>query len=146
MRPEIEKAQLADLRAIGLDWDGPIVRQSDRIGLYADAVSRLDAEGLLYPCYCTREEIRAAASAPHGISAADRYPGICRQLTTAERAEREAAGRPPALRVKAGTRGLASKTGCSAARRGLVDDFVVRRNDGAPPTSSPWWWTTPPRG
>ncbi|HEV8045979.1 MAG TPA: glutamate--tRNA ligase family protein, partial [Rubrobacter sp.] len=101
VRPGVEEAQLADLRALGLDWDGAVVRQSDRMALYEEAIASLDAEELLYPCYCTRAEIRAAASAPHGISAADRYPGTCRNLTAAQRAERETSGRPPALRVRA---------------------------------------------
>ena len=100
VRPGIEEAQLADLAALGLDWDGPVVRQSERMGFYEEAIDRLEAGGLLYPCYCTRAEIRAAASAPHGISASDRYPGTCRDLTAAQRAMREAAGRPPALRVR----------------------------------------------
>jgi glutamyl-tRNA synthetase len=95
VRPGVEETQLADLRAIGLDWNGPIVRQSERIPLYEEAIARLDFDGHLYPCYCTRAEIRASASAPHGIPAADRYPGICRELTATERAEREATGRPP---------------------------------------------------
>ena len=132
VRPGIEEAQLADLRAIGLDWDEPVVRQSERIELYDEAISQLDSEGLLYPCYCTRAEIRAAASAPHGISAADRYPGTCRELTKTERAERETAGRPPALRIRAeGMRGAFADRllGC---QEGETEDFVVRRNDGAP--------------
>jgi glutamyl-tRNA synthetase len=132
VRPGIEEAQLADLRAVGLDWDGPVVRQSERMGLYEDAVERLDAEGLLYPCYCTRKEIRAAVSAPHGIPAADRYPGTCRRLTRAERAEREASGRAPALRVRAeGTR-VSFEDRVLGYQEGETDDFVVRRNDGAP--------------
>lgn len=132
VRPGIEEAQLADLRAIGLDWDGPIVRQSERMGLYEEAVERLDGGGLLYPCYCTRKEIRAAASAPHGISDADHYPGTCRELTKAERAEREAAGRPPALRVRAeGTR-ISFEDYLLGHQEGETDDFVVRRNDGTP--------------
>jgi glutamyl-tRNA synthetase len=132
VRPGIEEEQLADLRALGLDWDGPIVRQSERMVLYEEAIARLDGEGLLYPCYCTRAEIRAATSAPHGISAADRYPGTCRELTAAERAGREAAGRPPALRVRAeGTR-VAFEDRLLGHRKYEVDDFVVRRNDGAP--------------
>jgi glutamyl-tRNA synthetase len=110
VRPGAEERQLADLRAIGIDWDGPVVRQSERLELYADALSRLDT----YPCFCTRAEIREAASAPHGPVGA--YPGTCRELSERERAEREAAGRPPALRVRAD---------------GSVDDFVVRRGDGA---------------
>ena len=110
VRPGVEERQLADLRAVGVDWDGPVVRQSERLSLYEDALARLDT----YPCYCTRAEIREAVSAPHGPVGA--YPGTCRDLTSAERAAREAAGRPPALRVKAD---------------GEVDDFVVRRGDGA---------------
>lgn len=132
VRPGIEQAQLADLQALGLDWDGPIVRQSERMGLYEEAIARLDDDGLLYPCYCTRAEIRAAASAPHGISAADRYPGTCRELTMAERAKKEAAGRPPALRVRAGEVRAAFEDRMLGRFEDAVDDFVVRRNDGAP--------------
>ena len=132
VRPGIEEAQLADLRAVGLDWDGPIVRQSERMGLYEEAVERLDAEGLVYPCYCTRKEIRAAVSAPHGIAAADRYPGTCRELTKAERAVKEASGRPPALRVRAEGVRIAFEDRLLGYKEGETDDFVVRRNDGAP--------------
>jgi glutamyl-tRNA synthetase len=132
VRPGIEERQLADLRAIGLDWDGTIVRQSERMGLYEEAVARLDDEGLLYPCYCTRKEIRAAVSAPHGIPAADCYPGTCRTLTEAERADREAAGRPPALRVRAEGARIAFEDRLMGRQEGETDDFVVRRNDGAP--------------
>ena len=53
-RPGVEEAQLADLRAMGLDWDGPIVRQGERIPLYEEAIAGLDSNGYLYPCYCTR--------------------------------------------------------------------------------------------
>jgi glutamyl-tRNA synthetase len=132
VRPGIEEAQLTDLRAIGLDWDGPIVRQSERMGLYEEAIARLDGEGLLYPCYCTRKEIRAAVSAPHGIPAADRYPGTCRELTRAERAEREAAGRPPALRVRAEGVRISFEDRLLGRQEGETDDFVLRRNDGTP--------------
>lgn len=132
VRRGMEEAQLADLRAVGLDWDGPVVRQSDRMGLYEEAVARLDGDGLLYPCYCTRAEIRAAASAPHGISAADRYPGTCRKLTKRERAGREAAGRPPALRVRSNDAHVAFEDRLLGRQEHAVDDFVVRRNDGAP--------------
>jgi glutamyl-tRNA synthetase len=110
VRPGAEERQLADLAAIGIDWDSPVVRQSERLELYAGALERLDT----YPCFCTRAEIREAPSAPHGPVGA--YPGTCRDLTATERAEREAGRRPPALRVRAG---------------GEVDDFVVRRGDGA---------------
>ncbi len=132
VRPGIEQAQLADLRAIGLDWDGPMVRQSERMRLYEEAIAQLDDKGLLYPCYCTRQEIRAAVSAPHGIPAADRYPGTCRELTGAERAEKEAAGRPPALRVRAEGARISFEDRLLGHQEGETDDFVVRRNDGAP--------------
>ncbi len=100
--------------------------------LYEEEISRLDADGRLYPCYCTRAEIRAAASAPHGIAAADRYPGTCRELTTAERAEREARGRPPALRLRAEGGIVAFEDRLLGRQEETVDDFVIRRNDGAP--------------
>src|ERR687894_280904 len=124
VRPDVEEAQLADLRAIGLDWDGPIVRQSERIPLYEEAIAHLDSDGYLYPCYCTRAEIRASASAPHGIPAADCYPGTCRELTAAERAEREAVGRPPALRVRADGERVAFRDEVLGDQEGVVDDFV----------------------
>lgn len=130
VRPGVEEGQLADLSALGLDWDGEVVRQSERMGLYAEAVSHLDGEGLLYPCYCTRAEIRTASSAPHGITG--RYPGTCRRLSESERAERESSGRPPALRVRAeGTR-VAFEDRLLGHCEHEVDDFVVRRNDGSP--------------
>ena len=132
VRPGVEEEQLSDLRAIGLDWDGPVVRQSERMELYEGAIAGLDDGDLLYPCYCTRAEIRAAVSAPHGISAADRYPGTCRELTKAQRAEREAAGRPPALRVRSEDIRVGFEDRLLGRFEEEVDDFVVRRNDGTP--------------
>src|SRR5215212_4116787 len=96
-----EEQQLGDLAAIGIDWDAPVVRQSERLDLYADALTRLERDGRLYPCFCTRAEIREAASAAHDPLTEGAYPGTCRELSSAERAEREAAGRPPALRLRA---------------------------------------------
>jgi glutamyl-tRNA synthetase len=130
VRPGVEEAQLSDLRTIGLDWDGPILRQSERMELYEEATARLDRNELLYPCYCTRAEIRTAASAPHGISASDRYPGTCRELSTAQRAEREISGRPPALRVRSEGARVAFEDRLLGRFEEEVDDFVVRRNDG----------------
>jgi glutamyl-tRNA synthetase len=131
VRPRFEREQLADLAAIGLDWDGPVVRQSERLGLYEDALARLDAAGAIYPCWCTRAEIREASSAPHGPLPEGHYPGTCRALTAVQRAEREASGRPPALRVDAGAATIAFADRLHGAQAGVVDDFVVRRNDGA---------------
>ncbi|MGZ8704996.1 MAG: glutamate--tRNA ligase family protein, partial [Aeromicrobium sp.] len=99
VRPGAEERQLADLRAIGIDWDGPLVRQSGRAELYADAVARLRADGLVYECYCSRKEIHEAPSAPHHPPGA--YPGTCRDLTEVERGVRRQ-DRPAALRLRAG--------------------------------------------
>ena len=75
VRGGVAERQLDDLRSLGLDWNGPVVRQSERLDLYHDAIARLDAAGLVYPCYCTRAEIRGAASAPHGPQrASERRP------------------------------------------------------------------------
>src|SRR4051795_7659837 len=57
VRPGIAERQLADLAAIRLDWDGPVAFQSERTPLYERALSQLEADGLVYPCYCTRREI-----------------------------------------------------------------------------------------
>ncbi|HEX2087681.1 MAG TPA: tRNA glutamyl-Q(34) synthetase GluQRS [Solirubrobacteraceae bacterium] len=132
VRPGVAEAQLADLAAIGLDWDPPVVTQSERLELYADAIAQLDAGGALYPCYCTRREIHAAASAPHGPLPEGAYPGTCRELTAAQRAERERAGRPPALRLRAGGERVGYRDRLLGPVAAVVDDVVVRRNDGAP--------------
>lgn len=113
-REKFVQTQLEELRLTGIDWDGEPVRQSERLDLYTQALETLESKGLVYECFCTRAEIREAASAPHGISPADAYPGTCAHLSKSELAEKRASGRPPALRVRSGTH----------------DDFVVKRNDG----------------
>src|SRR3954462_1974942 len=131
VRERLYDEQLHDLVALGLDWDGPVVRQSERLALYADAIDRLRADGLVYEGWCTRAEIRAGASAPHGDLPEGAYPGTCRDLTAAERAERAASGRPPALRVRADAARVAFEDRIAGPVAGGVADFVVRRNDGA---------------
>jgi glutamyl-tRNA synthetase len=126
--------QLADLRALGLDWDEPdeaLMRQSERGDAYELALDRLRERGLLYECYCSRSEIREAASAPHEDGLPEgHYPGTCRDLSEAERAARRASGRPAALRVRAEGAEIEFVDRVYGRQRGLVDDFVVRRNDG----------------
>ncbi len=132
VRPGVAAQQLADLAALGLDWDGPVVRQSERRELYDAALEQLAAAGQLYRCYCTRAEIREAASAPHGAPAEGAYAGTCRELTRAQRAERERGGRHPALRLRAGAAVVSFADRLLGTQAGAVDDLVVRRNDGAP--------------
>jgi glutamyl-tRNA synthetase len=131
-RPELERSQLDDLAALGIDWDGPVIRQSERFTRYDAAIDRLAAAGLVYPCYCTRREIREAATAPHEHLPEGAYPGTCRGLTAAERAERETTGRRPALRLAAAGIEVAFEDRLAGPCTGVVDDFVIRRNDGAP--------------
>lgn len=76
-RPEHVAAILQDLDWLGLTWDEPPVFQSQRLPRYAAALDRLRAMGLLYPCFCTRADIAASLSAPHGPEGA-LYPGTCR--------------------------------------------------------------------
>jgi glutamyl-tRNA synthetase len=132
VRAGFAEQQLDDLAAIGLDWDLPVLRQSERLDRYADAVAQLDAADLVYPCFCTRREIREAASAPHGPWPEGAYPGTCRELTAPERAAREASGRPPALRLRAGAAVAGFEDRLLGHVEGVVDDMVIRRNDGAP--------------
>ena len=89
-RPEFIAAILRDLEWLGLSWDGPVLLQSERLAFYAEALDRLKAMGLLYPCFCTRAEIAASLSAPHG-DAGPVYPGTCRHLALSERQRRMAA-------------------------------------------------------
>lgn len=131
-RPEIEQRQLEDLRAIGLDWDGAVVRQSERFDRYHDAIARLAADGRTYPCYCTRHEVRMAATAPHDHLPEGAYPGTCRHLSAAQRAEREAAGRRPSLRLDVGELEVTVVDRLHGEVTGTVDDFVLRRADGTP--------------
>jgi glutamyl-tRNA synthetase len=131
VRARFYDEQLHDLAALGLDWDGPVVRQSERLPLYAGAIDRLRTGGLVYECWCTRAEIREAASAPHGDLPEGAYPGTCLRLTAPERAERVESGRPPALRVRADAATVTFEDRLARSVTGVVDDFVVRRNDGA---------------
>ena len=140
-RPEFEQGLVEDLRWLGLDWDEPPVRQSERMGLYDQALDRLDRLGVLYPCFCTRRRIRAeiahAGQAPHGPVGEAAYPGICRSLSPAERRRRIAAGEPFALRLDV-ARALAVsgpltwddlRAGRIDARPELLGDVVLARKD-----------------
>ncbi len=123
---DIASTQLRDLESLGLDWDGPVIRQSERLDLYADAVAGLET----YPCFCTRKEIAAAATAPNEADWRP-YPGTCRLLTAQQRCER-AANRMPATRL-ASHLDAAEATDLTRGRaRGQVDDLVLVRNDGTP--------------
>lgn len=126
------RRQLDDLAALGLDWDGAPVLQTERAAAHQRAIAELAARGLVYECSCTRRDILAAPSAPHAPPGA--YPGTCRNRTPEERvAERlRIAPREPALRLRA-PEGVTEEhfddlvLGRTA---GGIDDLVLRRGDG----------------
>ena len=141
-RPEYADAIIRDLRWLGLDWDegpdaggpaGPYV-QSARMGLYADALNRLDRAGHIYPCYCTRKELRTLAGAPHVGDAGAAYPGTCRNLPPERRAELEAAGRRPCIRLRCPSQNYAFEDAVfgpfSMTLEACGGDFALRRSDG----------------
>ena len=101
-RPEFAAAIREDLAWLGLDWDGPVRIQSEHLAEYRAALDQLARQGLLYPCFCTRADIKAevarADAAPHGPEG-PLYPGTCRALAPSEREARMAAGAPFALRL-----------------------------------------------
>ena len=145
VRPGATSRMLSDLRWLGLDWDegpgigGPLgpYFQSQREALYTAAFARLRTASLVYPCYCARSELARIASAPQQEGQGDvspRYPGTCRDLTPAQRTEREAEGRRPSWRFSApegqitfadALHGVISENVAET-----VGDFIVRRSDG----------------
>jgi len=101
-RDEYAASILEDLAWLGLDWDGPVRKQSEHLDDYRRALVRLDALGVLYPCFCTRREIQAeiaqAGGAPQG-DAGPRYPGTCRGLASNEIAAKQRLASDFALRL-----------------------------------------------
>lgn len=126
--------QLEDLAALGLDWDGPELWQSQRYGAYQKAVGELRARGLVYECYCSRRDIQEAVRAPHSVPG--EYPGTCRDLSEdqrrAKREELARAGRHPALRLRADTRQWQVSDALLGTYSGRVDDLVLRRGGREP--------------
>ena len=106
------------------------MHQSQRHGLYGDALARLRAQGRLYPCFCTRAEIREAASAPHGALPQGAYPGTCRAIPPAVASRRIEAGERFALRLDAHAARVQWSDRLLGPQGGVVDDFVVVRSDG----------------
>lgn len=136
VKPGCVEQALADLRWLGLLWDGAPVSQSDRGAAYAEALARLCAAGLAYPCVCSRREIESAARAPHEGEEGAVYPGTCRgRFRDAEEA-RERTGRAANWRFVAAARGAAVEF-TDAVRGALsfdvarqLGDFIVFRGDG----------------
>jgi glutamyl-Q tRNA(Asp) synthetase len=99
--PELTSAMLADLAWLGLRWEEPVLLQSDHMADYAQAQQRLKDMGLLYPCFCSRQDIARAVStdAQRDPEGQPLYPGTCRRLSEGERNSRLALGVPHAWRI-----------------------------------------------
>lgn len=141
-RDEYARFIVEDLRFLGLDWDegegaggahGPY-RQSGRTLVYEEALRRLDAMGLLYPCFCSRAELHDVTRAPHASDGRLIYGGRCRNLNAQERAELSARRRP-SLRLRVPDETVRFVDGlCGPQAQNLREecgDFIVRRSDGA---------------
>ena len=140
-RPEHVAGIVDDLNWLGVEWDGEIVLQSSRLGHYEAALARLREMKLIYPCFCTRADIAASATAPHGPEGPI-YPGTCRTMSEAERERRIGAGEAHAWRIDmrkaAGQAGpltwqslplSAQRTEVVAARPFAAGDVVLARKD-----------------
>jgi glutamyl-Q tRNA(Asp) synthetase len=139
-RAEFEASIREDLAWLGLRWEEPARRQSEHFAQYQEALDRLDAMGLLYPCFCTRKEIEAemarSGQAPHGLEGPP-YPGLCRRLAPDERRNKRKMGQNFALRLD--LQAALARTGplCWHDRaRGRIDadprpfgDIVLARKD-----------------
>jgi glutamyl-Q tRNA(Asp) synthetase len=139
-RPEFEQGILEDLAWLGLAWEAPVRRQSEHLDEYAAAVERLRADGLVYPCFCTRAEIAQATSAPHGAPQGPDgpvYSGTCRALSNGERQRRLESGTAYALRLdmvaaraRSGTLEWRDRArGTVTATPEIFGDVVIARKD-----------------
>ena len=119
-----------DLGWLGLDWDGEMPPQSTRSPVYAAHFAKLEEQGLIYPCYCSRSELHDA-SAPHASDGTVLYSGACRDLTPEQRAAKT---RRPAWRVRVPDIAVSFRDGvCGPQTERLAEtcgDFIVRRSDG----------------
>lgn len=128
--PESARRQLADLRVLGIDWDGPVTYQSDNTARYENALDKLST----FECYCSRKDIQEASSAPHVIPG--HYPGTCRDLSDTQREEKRAQlkqqHRVPAIRLRADTDRFTVQDYYLGSYTGDVDDFILRRGGQQP--------------
>ena len=134
-KPELVAACLEDLAWLGLAWEEPVLRQSTRFERYRAIAAKLEGEGLLYPCFCTRAELAHAADhVERDPDGAPLYPGTCRDLTPDERAEKCASGIPFAMRLD--RRAAMAKLGAVALdwREASGERLNVLRHQPADPT------------
>jgi glutamyl-tRNA synthetase len=127
---ETADRQLESLEALGLVPEAEPMWQSDRLDRYREAIDSLVEMDRTYPCYCSRREIREAASAPNGPPPGA-YPGTCSNLSSEQR-RRKALDRPAALRFRSQEAEIHFDDENMGLQTFVVDDFVIRRNDNVP--------------
>jgi glutamyl-tRNA synthetase len=135
-RPEFVEGVLRDLAWLGLDWDGPVLRQSDRLEALRAAADRLVDSGAAYRCLCTRAELESAMSAPQRGVEEFRYPGTCRDRSGSEAPDAEARARPHALRFRVPAGRIEFVDGIAGACRfdvaEEVGDFIISNRQRVP--------------
>lgn len=136
---DLAKEIIDDLLWLGLDWDPfsttePIVCQSKRSDHYHEALKRLEEQDLLYPCFCTRKELRSLAGAPHPGDEGVLYPGTCLELSPAQRAKRLKSCAPHSVRLHCPADTIRFKDLVQGSQAFAKDqyggDFPLRRSDG----------------
>ncbi|HRK23723.1 MAG TPA: tRNA glutamyl-Q(34) synthetase GluQRS [Beijerinckiaceae bacterium] len=140
-RPELLEAMFEDLEWLGLEFDQPVLRQSTEFARYRAVLERLEADGLVYPCFCSRKDI-AAAAGDHPVrdpDGAPLYAGTCRRLSNAQIRQKRSEGGAFALRLdmaaalaRIGTRPLdwqEAGQGRIAAEPALWGDVVLGRKE-----------------
>ena len=136
VKPGATELVLEDLAWLGLDWDGDPLLQTTRASAHREALESLVQQGRAYPCVCTRREISDAASAPHGDTGEQPYPGTCRGRFASVEDARASTGRDPAIRLTVDAArgpmafGDAIQGPCSVDVAGTAGDFVIARKDG----------------
>ncbi len=136
-KPVFTDGIFEDLEWLGLDWDGPVLKQSERGAIYDEAIAKLETSGRAYRCWCSRAEIARAASAPHAGEEGPVYPGTCRAGASPK------AGRQPSWRFLVEASDPSTSLGGNGVRftdlshgevsqdvAREVGDFIIRRIDG----------------
>ena len=138
-KPVFTDGIFEDLEWLGLDWDGPVWRQSERAAIYDEAIAKLESNGRAYRCWCSRAEVARAASAPHAGEEGPVYPGTCRTNAVPK------PGRQPSWRFKVDPEVPPFVPGGAGGRETFTDaihgevsqdvtaevgDFIIRRIDG----------------
>ena len=125
---------IEELTWLGLTWDGDIFYQSTRAAAYREALDRLAAAGLSYPCTCSRKDVASAGGAPHAEEGVDVYPGTCRGRYDSAESARAATGKAPCWRVRVDNRPIAIDDAFAGPKTFDLSrtsgDFVIFKSDG----------------